>query len=64
MTLPAHPIPDEEWCEMLASYAIDELIAGKLLSANQADFARRIIQQQAYILLFSNAYPAGDLNSD
>lgn len=60
----ANPIPDEEWCNVMASYAADELVAGNLITADQADFAKRIIAQQAYVLLISNAYPAGDLYSD
>ena len=64
MKLPAHPKPDEEWCELMASYAAEELVAGKLITKDQFDFARRIIAQQAYVLLVSNAYPAGDLNSN
>jgi len=60
--VPSHSKPDEAWCEMLASYSADELVAGKLITPQQWDQAMRAIRQQAYILLISNCYPAGDLN--
>lgn len=62
--MPAHPQPDEKWCDMMASYSADELVAGGVITSDQRDFVKRIIEQQAYILLVSNAYPAGDLNSN
>jgi hypothetical protein len=64
MSIPKHPIPDERWCDLMASNAVEELVAGKLLDVGQFEFAKRIIAQQAYVLLISNAYPAGDLNSN
>jgi hypothetical protein len=57
-------MPDEKWGDMIASFSAEELIAGKLITQEQWDFARRIIAQQIYVSLVSNCYPAGDLNSD
>jgi hypothetical protein len=55
---------DEKWGDMIASYSADELIAGKLITRDQWDFARRIIAQQISVFLLSNCYPAGDLHSE
>jgi hypothetical protein len=64
MKMPNHSQPDEKWCDLLGSYSADELVAGGVVAPDKWDFAKRIIEQQAYILLVSNAYPAGDLNSN
>ncbi len=44
----------------MASYSADELFAARLIGPDQRDLAMRIIEQQAYVLLVSNCYPAGD----
>jgi hypothetical protein len=62
--LPAHPKQDEKWCEIMASLSADELVAGGVIRPDQKDFAMKVIRQQAYVLLVSNCYPAGDLNSN
>jgi hypothetical protein len=62
--LPAHHRPDEQWSEVTASLAVDELIAGKLITSDQADFARRIVAQQLQILLISNCRPVANGISD
>jgi hypothetical protein len=55
--LPQHHRPDEQWSNLAAELAVDELIAGKLIMQDQADFARRIVAQQIYVLLISNCRP-------
>ena len=65
MTGPSpHPQLDERWCDLLASHAADELVAGKIIQPDQWAFAMQVIRQQAYVLLVSNCYPTGDLNSN
>ena len=44
---------------MLASYAADELVAGKLIQPGRWDRAMHIVRQQAHVLLVSNCTPAG-----
>ena len=61
--LPSHDRPDEQWCELAAALAAEELIAGKLITPDQADFAHRIIAQQLFILLVSNCRPNESKNS-
>jgi hypothetical protein len=56
---PSFPKPDLEWSNLAAGLAADELIAGKLITREQADFAQRIIAQQLHILLVSNCRPVG-----
>jgi hypothetical protein len=56
-------MPDEKWSDMIASHSADELVAGKLITPEQWDFARRIIAQQIFVSLVSNCYPAGDHRS-
>ncbi len=51
---------DETWSEVAAASAAEELVAGKLIRVDQADFAQRIIAQQLHILLISNYRPASD----
>jgi hypothetical protein len=58
--LPAHHRRDEQWAELAASLAVDELIAGKVIAVAQADFARRIVSQQIEILLISNCRPVSN----
>jgi hypothetical protein len=62
--LPAHHRPDEEWAEFAAALAVDELIAGKVITSDQADLAHRIVAQQIHILLISNCRPVSDENSN
>jgi hypothetical protein len=59
----ANPKADEEWCEMVAQFAADELLAGGIIRADQWDHAKQIIRQQTFVQLVSNCYPVGDLNS-
>ena len=58
VSAPPHPQPAERWCDMLASYSADELVAGKLFQPDRWNFAMRIIRQQAHLLLASNCYPS------
>ncbi len=60
--LPEHHQPDKEWAELAASLSVDELIAGNVVTAAQADFACRIVAQQIYILLISNCRPISEKN--
>jgi hypothetical protein len=62
--LPVRYKSDERWCELAVSMAVDELIVGKLLAVDQADFARRIVAQELFILLVSNQRPGEDPNSN
>jgi hypothetical protein len=61
--LPSFPKPDLEWCNLAANLAADELIAGKLITHEQADFTRRIIAQQLHILLVSNCRPVDEISN-
>jgi hypothetical protein len=45
---------------LAASLAVDELVAGNLITLDRAEFARQIIDQQIQILLISNCRPTGD----
>jgi hypothetical protein len=54
---PKHHRPDEQWSNLAAELAVDELTAGRLIMEDQADFARRIVAQQIYVLLISNCRP-------
>jgi hypothetical protein len=56
-SLPQHHRPDEQWSNLAAELAVDELIAEKLITEDQADFARRIVARQIYVLLISNCRP-------
>jgi hypothetical protein len=55
----SHHKPDAEWTELAAALSVEELIAGKVIEPNQADFAHRIIAQQLEILLIMNCRPSG-----
>jgi hypothetical protein len=55
--LPHRGMSDEDWTELAAAYAVDELIAGKVIVPAQAEFAHRIVAQQLYVLLVSNCRP-------
>lgn len=45
------------WSNRAAEACVDELLAGKLFKAAQADFARKIVAQQLHILLISGLLP-------
>jgi len=62
--LPERYKPDEQWCDLAADYAVTELIAGKLVTPDQFDFAKRIVAQQLYVLLVSSCRPVDPENSD
>jgi hypothetical protein len=62
--LPRFDRADHAWCDMLASYSADELVAGGVIQPGQWELAMQIVRQQAYVLLVSNCYPARDLNSN
>jgi hypothetical protein len=48
---------DEDWTELAAEYVVEELIAGKVVAPEQAEFAHRIVAQQLFVLLVSNCRP-------
>jgi hypothetical protein len=60
----SHPMPDKEWCEMVASYSSDELLAAGTIAANQWETAQRIITQQALVPLLSDCRPTEDTESN
>jgi hypothetical protein len=45
---------------MVAGYVAEELIAGQLITREQADFAQRIIAQQIHIFLVSGSRPTDE----
>ena len=45
------------WSDKAASASVDELLVGKVIRPDQADFARRIIAQQLHLLLIMNVIP-------
>jgi hypothetical protein len=45
------------WSDKAAALSVDELLAAKLLQADQADFARQIVAQRLHILLISGVLP-------
>ncbi len=47
------------WSEEAAVLSVDELLMGKVIRSDQAEFARKIIAQQLHILLVSGAGPKG-----
>jgi hypothetical protein len=49
--------PDGAWSDLVAAMAVHELIAGKVIRSDQADFAKRIVQQQIFIMLISGCRP-------
>jgi hypothetical protein len=55
--LPHHSMSDEDWTELAAANAVDELIAGKIVEPEKAEFALRIVAQQLFVLLVSNCRP-------
>jgi hypothetical protein len=51
------------WSDEAADYAVEELIAGGLITRQQADFAQRIIAQQLHVLLIGGYPPERLLQS-
>jgi hypothetical protein len=45
---------------VVAQSAAEELVAGRLITTEQAEFAQRIIHQQIEIMLLSDCRPIGD----
>ena len=45
------------WSDRAAALSVDELLTAKLISAEQADFARRIVALQLHVLLVSGFIP-------
>ena len=48
---------DRAWADIVSGFIADELIAGKLITEDQADFATKIAAQQIYIFLVSGHRP-------
>jgi hypothetical protein len=64
MTKPSLKLkPDSDWSDMVAGHAAEELIAGRLITREQADFAQRIIAQQIYIFLVSGSRPTDEISN-
>jgi len=55
--------PDLEWSDLVAGFAAEELIAGQLITREQADFAQRIIAQQIHIFLVSGSRPTDEISN-
>ena len=55
--MPMHNYSDQEWATLAASCVVTELLDGKVIKLEQADFARRIVSQELYVLLVSNVRP-------
>jgi hypothetical protein len=55
--------PDLEWSDLVAGFAAEELIAGRLITREQADFAQRIIAQQIHIFLVSGSRPTEEISN-
>jgi hypothetical protein len=60
---PLRPKPDLEWSDLVAGFAAEELIAGQLITRQQADFAQRIIAQQIHIFLVSGVRPIDEISN-
>jgi hypothetical protein len=45
------------WSKQAAALSVDELLVAKLIQSDQADFARRIVEQQLHVLLVSGVLP-------
>jgi hypothetical protein len=45
------------WSDKAAALCVDELLVAKLIHADEADFARRVVAQQLHILLVSGVLP-------
>jgi hypothetical protein len=60
---PLRLTPDLEWSDLVAGYAAEELIAGRLITREQADLAHRIIAQQIHIFLVSGARPTAEISN-
>ena len=48
---------DLKWSNVAADLAVDELRVAKLISADEAEFARRIVSQQLHIMSISGKRP-------
>jgi hypothetical protein len=48
---------DLAWSDFAAALCVDELLVAKLIQPEQADFARRIVAQQLYVMLVSDKRP-------
>jgi hypothetical protein len=48
---------DDRWCNCIAESIVDELLVAKLIPAEQADWARRIVSQEMFINLVSGVRP-------
>jgi hypothetical protein len=45
------------WCERAASSSVDELLIGKVIQPDQAEFARKIIAQDLHLMLLGGLIP-------
>lgn len=45
------------WSERAAASAVDELLLGKVIRPDQADFARKIIAQDLHLALLGGSIP-------
>jgi hypothetical protein len=63
---PSNPRNDADlrWSDTVAGFAAEELIAGSLITREQADFAQRIIAQQLHVFLVSGYRPESLLHSN
>ena len=48
---------DDRWCNFVAESVVDELLVAKLIPADQADWAQRIVSQDIFIKLISGVRP-------
>ena len=48
---------DLEWSALIAGFAVEELIAGKVVKESDRQFAERIVAQQIHISLLSGSRP-------
>jgi hypothetical protein len=46
-----------KWCERAAASSVNELLVGKVIRQDQADFAHKIIAQDLHIMLLGGAIP-------
>jgi hypothetical protein len=60
--LKKHYLPDLEWCERAGASAVDELLVAKLITSEQADWARKIVSQDLYIQLVSGIRPQDEVS--
>jgi hypothetical protein len=60
--LKKHHLPDLEWSARAGASAVDELLIAKLITAEQADLARKIVSQDLYIQLVSGIRPQDEVS--